>query len=156
MFAQTINSCHYLSNSYSLFPPKNEQSGCPAQSYFISYRVPYPFLLFKYDSGHPVKNQIGLDEAPILRRPNERMSVLHLVSEVLGNPSPPPSRFSEAVGFEPLDQRDFPRCSPSENPSGLKVQNPRPQNISPISLHSRDIPREISFKSGNKAAGMDF
>ena len=36
--------------------------------------------------------------------------------EVLGNPSPPPSRFSSAVGFAPLDPQDFPRASPSGNP----------------------------------------
>ena len=46
--------------------------------------------------------------------------------EVLGNPSPPPSRFSSAVGFAPLDPRDFPRASPSGNPSGLGLQNPWP------------------------------
>ena len=39
--------------------------------------------------------------------------------EVLGNPSPPPSRFSSAVGFAPLDPRDFPRASPSGNLLGL-------------------------------------
>ena len=39
--------------------------------------------------------------------------------EVLGNPSPPPSRFSSAVGFAPLDPQDFPRASPSGNLLGL-------------------------------------
>ena len=67
--------------------------------------------------------------------------------EVLGNPSPPPSRFSSAVGFAPLDPRDFPRASPSGNPSGLGVQNPRPRKISRISLDPRDFPR--ASPSGN-------
>ena len=39
--------------------------------------------------------------------------------EVLGNPSPPPSRFSSALGFAPLDPWDFPRASPSGNLLGL-------------------------------------
>ena len=67
--------------------------------------------------------------------------------EVLGNPSPPPSRFSSPVGFAPLDPRDFPRASPSGNPSGLGVQNPRPRKISRISLDPRDFPR--ASPSGN-------
>ena len=61
--------------------------------------------------------------------------------EVLGNPSPPPSRFSEAVGFAPLDPRgakpmasenlsDFPR--PSRFPSGFALGK---------SLGSREIGR---------------
>ena len=62
--------------------------------------------------------------------------------EVLGNPSPPPSRFSSAVGFAPLDPRDFPRASPSGNPSGLGVQNPWPREI------SQDFPRPSRFPSG--------
>ena len=37
--------------------------------------------------------------------------------EVLGNPSPPPSRFSLAVGFAPLDPRAKPTAS--ENLSGV-------------------------------------
>ena len=82
--------------------------------------------------------------------------------EVLGNPSPPPSRFPSAVGFAPLDPLDFPRASPSGNPSGLVVQNPRPWEI------SQDFPRPSRFPSGFAlgkslgsqeifwASGMDF
>ena len=55
--------------------------------------------------------------------------------EGLENPSPPPSRFPLAMGFAPLDPRDFPRASPSGNPSGLRVQNPWPREI------SQDFPR---------------
>ena len=43
--------------------------------------------------------------------------------EGLENPSPPPSRFPLAMGFAPLDPRDFPRASPTGNPSGLGVQS---------------------------------
>ena len=62
--------------------------------------------------------------------------------EGLENPSPPPSRFPLAMGFAPLDRRDFPRASPSGNPSGLGVQNPWPREI------SQDFPRP-SRVSGN-------
>ena len=67
--------------------------------------------------------------------------------EGLENPSPPPSRFPLAMGFAPLNPRDFPRASPSGNPSGLGVQNPRPRKISRISLDPRDFPR--ASPSGN-------
>ena len=62
--------------------------------------------------------------------------------EGLENPSPPPSRFPLAMGFAPLDPRDFPRASPSGNPSGLGVQNPWPREI------SQDFPRPSRFPSG--------
>ena len=74
--------------------------------------------------------------------------------EVLGNPSPPPSRFSSAVGFAPLDPQDFPRASPSGNPSGLGVQNPRPRKISRISLDPRDFPR--ASPSGNSLGSREI
>ena len=62
--------------------------------------------------------------------------------EGLENPSPPPSRFPLAMGFAPLDPLDFPRASPSRNPSGLGVQNPWPREI------SQDFPRPSRFPSG--------
>ena len=62
--------------------------------------------------------------------------------EGLENPSPPPSRFPLAMGFAPLDPRDFPRASPSGNPLGLGVQNPWPREI------SQDFPRPSRFPSG--------
>ena len=64
------------------------------------------------------------------------------IREGLENPSPPPSRFPLAMGFAPLDPRDFPRASPSGNPSGLGVQNPWPREI------SQDFPRPSRFPSG--------
>ena len=82
--------------------------------------------------------------------------------EGLENPSPPPSRFPWAMGFAPLNPRDFPRASPSGNPSGLGVQNPWPREI------SQDFPRPSRFPSGFalgkslgsreifRASGMDF
>ena len=64
------------------------------------------------------------------------------IREGLENPSPPPSRFPLAMGFAPLDPRDFPRASPSGNPLGLGVQNPWPREI------SQDFPRPSRFPSG--------
>ena len=62
--------------------------------------------------------------------------------EVLGNPSPPPSRFSSAVGFAPLDPRDFPRASPSGKSLGSRGAKPTAsENLS-------DFPRPSRFPSG--------
>ena len=66
----------------------------------------------------------------------------------LENPSPLPSRFPLAMGFASLDPRDFPRASPSGNPSGLGVQNPWPREI------SRDFPRPLRFLGSREILGV--
>ena len=61
------------------------------------------------------------------------------IREGLKNPSPPPSRFPLAMGFAPLDPRDFPRVS------GCKTHS-RGKSLK-ISLDPRNFPR--ASPSGN-------
>ena len=72
--------------------------------------------------------------------------------EVLGNLSPTPLRFPSTVSFAPLNPRDFPWVSWCKT-HGLGKSLGFPSTLE-ISLGLR--PREISWVSGNWAAGMDF